>query len=95
MLAHVEPARLQGARVRLAVERSRDSGAPVVFWLDETRAHDAEVLKKLHAYLPEHDTDGLQIEVLEGVTQEDPLKAGLLEEGEDARRPGRRGRGRR
>jgi isocitrate dehydrogenase len=50
--------------VRLAVERSRDSGAPVVFWLDETRAHDAEVLEKLRAYLPEHDTDGLRIEVL-------------------------------
>jgi len=50
--------------VRLAVERSRDSGAPVVFWLDETRAHDAEVLKKLRAYLPEHDTEGLRIEVL-------------------------------
>src|SRR5688572_14751601 len=50
--------------VRLAVERSRDSGAPVVFWLDETRAHDAEVLKKLRAYLPEHDIDGLRIEVL-------------------------------
>jgi isocitrate dehydrogenase len=50
--------------VRLAVERARDSGAPVVFWLDETRAHDAEVLGKLRAYLPEHDTDGLRIEVL-------------------------------
>jgi isocitrate dehydrogenase len=50
--------------VRLAVERGRATGAPVVFWLDETRAHDAEVLKKLHAYLPEHDTDGLQIEVM-------------------------------
>ncbi len=50
--------------VRLAVERGRATGAPVVFWLDETRAHDAEVLKKLDAYLPEHDTDGLQIEVM-------------------------------
>ena len=50
--------------VRLAVERGRATGAPVVFWLDETRAHDAEVLKKLRAYLPEHDTDGLRIEVL-------------------------------
>ncbi len=50
--------------VRLAVERARATGAPAVFWLDETRAHDAEVLKKVHAYLPEHDTDGLQIEIL-------------------------------
>jgi isocitrate dehydrogenase len=50
--------------VRLAIERSRDSGAPVVFWLDETRAHDAQVLAKLRAHLPEHDVDGLRIEVL-------------------------------
>lgn len=50
--------------VRLAVERGRDTGAPVVFWLDETRAHDAQVIEKLNRYLPEHDTDGLQIEVM-------------------------------
>jgi isocitrate dehydrogenase len=48
--------------VNLAVERARDTGAPAVFWLDETRAHDAEVLKKVREYLP--DTEGLQIEVL-------------------------------
>jgi isocitrate dehydrogenase len=35
-----------------------------VFWLDETRAHDAEILKKLERYLPEHDTEGLQIKIL-------------------------------
>ena len=50
--------------VKLAVDRARDSGAPAVFWLDRTRAHDAELLKKLDRYLPEHDTSGLQIEVL-------------------------------
>ncbi len=50
--------------VKLAVDRARDSGAPAVFWLDRARAHDAEVLKKLDRYLPEHDTSGLQIEVL-------------------------------
>jgi isocitrate dehydrogenase len=50
--------------VRLAVERARAMGAPAVFWLDETRAHDAEVLKKVEAYLAEHDTDGIQIEVM-------------------------------
>jgi isocitrate dehydrogenase len=50
--------------VRLAVERARATGAPAVFWLDETRAHDAQVLAKVRAYLPEHDTDGLQIEIL-------------------------------
>jgi isocitrate dehydrogenase len=48
--------------VGLAVERARATGAPAVFWLDETRAHDAEVLKKVRAYLP--DTESLQIEIL-------------------------------
>jgi isocitrate dehydrogenase len=50
--------------VKLAVSRARATGAPAVFWLDRARAHDAELLKKLDRYLPEHDTDGLQIEVL-------------------------------
>jgi len=50
--------------VKLAVTRARASGAPAVFWLDKDRAHDAELLKKLDRYLPEHDTSGLQIEVL-------------------------------
>ncbi len=50
--------------IGLAVERARATGSPAVFWLDETRAHDAEILKKVRAYLPDHDTDGLQIEVL-------------------------------
>jgi isocitrate dehydrogenase len=50
--------------VKLAVERARATGVPAVFWLDETRAHDAEVLKKVRAYLAEYDTDGLQIEIL-------------------------------
>ncbi|HZZ48900.1 MAG TPA: NADP-dependent isocitrate dehydrogenase [Pseudonocardia sp.] len=50
--------------VELAVTRARASGAPAVFWLDETRGHDAEVLKKVRAYLSELDTDGLTIEIL-------------------------------
>ena len=50
--------------VRLAVERARATGAPAVFWLDETRAHDAEILAKVERQLPEHDTEGLQIEIL-------------------------------
>jgi isocitrate dehydrogenase len=50
--------------VRLAVERARATGAPAVFWLDATRAHDAEVLAKVERYLSEHDTDGLRIEVM-------------------------------
>jgi isocitrate dehydrogenase len=50
--------------VRLAVERARATGAPAVFWLDATRAHDAEVLAKVREYLAGHDTDGLRIEIL-------------------------------
>jgi isocitrate dehydrogenase len=50
--------------VALAVRRARATGAPAVFWLDETRAHDAEVLKKVHAELEGLDTDGLQLEIL-------------------------------
>jgi isocitrate dehydrogenase len=49
--------------VELAVERARATGAPAVFWLDETRAHDAELLKKVRATLDELDTDGLQLEI--------------------------------
>jgi isocitrate dehydrogenase len=51
--------------VQLAVRRARATGAPAVFWLDETRAHDAEVLKKVRAYLAEEDVEGLQIEVMD------------------------------
>ena len=50
--------------VKLAVTRARASQTPAIFWLDESRAHDAELIKKVHAYLPEHDTDGLEIQVL-------------------------------
>jgi len=50
--------------VRLAVERARETGAPAVFWLDESRAHDAEVLKKVERALADEDTDDLQIEIL-------------------------------
>jgi isocitrate dehydrogenase len=50
--------------VELAVSRARATGSPAVFWLDETRGHDAEVLKKVREYLAEQDTDGLTIEIL-------------------------------
>jgi isocitrate dehydrogenase len=50
--------------VQLAVRRARATGAPAVFWLDETRAHDAEILKKVRPALEQLDTDGLQIEIL-------------------------------
>jgi len=51
--------------VSLAVARARDTGWPAVFWLDETRAHDAELLAKVHPALAELDTEGLQIEVMD------------------------------
>jgi isocitrate dehydrogenase len=50
--------------VKLAVTRARATGAPAIFWLNESRAHDAELIKKVKAYLPEHDTEGLTIEIL-------------------------------
>jgi isocitrate dehydrogenase len=51
--------------VELAVSRARATGAPAVFWLDETRAHDAELLKKVRPQLAELDTDGCEIEILD------------------------------
>ncbi len=50
--------------VKLAVTRARATGAPAVFWLDETRSHDAALIAKVRTYLAEHDTDGLTIEIL-------------------------------
>jgi len=50
--------------VGLAVERARITGAPAVFWLDHARAHDANLIAKLEQYLPEHDTDGLEIHLM-------------------------------
>jgi isocitrate dehydrogenase len=53
--------------VRLAVSRARATSTPVVFWLDADRAHDAQLIRKLDTYLPQHDTDGLHIEVMSPV----------------------------
>ncbi|MEU6814380.1 NADP-dependent isocitrate dehydrogenase [Streptomyces sp. NPDC046860] len=50
--------------VKLAVTRARATGDPAVFWLDETRAHDANLIAKVNEYLTEHDTEGLDIRVL-------------------------------
>jgi len=50
--------------VKLAVTRARATGAPAVFWLDESRAHDANLIAKVRAYLPEHDPTGLEIQIL-------------------------------
>ena len=53
--------------VKLAVTRARASGAPAVFWLDPDRGHDAEIIKKVKKYLPEHDTSGLEIKIMKPV----------------------------
>lgn len=50
--------------VKLAVSRARATGVPAVFWLDINRAHDAELIQKVNAYLPNHDTTGLDIRIL-------------------------------
>ncbi|SEE09962.1 isocitrate dehydrogenase [Streptomyces sp. 2231.1] len=53
--------------VKLAVTRARATGDPAVFWLDEGRAHDANLIAKVRAYLAEHDTEGLDIRILSPV----------------------------
>ena len=50
--------------VKLAVSRGRVTGSPIVFWLDEKRAHDAEIIKKVDVYLSKHDTEGLEIHTM-------------------------------
>ncbi|MDO6638393.1 NADP-dependent isocitrate dehydrogenase [Shewanella sp. 5_MG-2023] len=50
--------------VKLAVRRSRLSATPAIFWLDSKRAHDAQLITKVEAYLQDHDTDGLDIQIL-------------------------------
>merc|ERR1712137_641054 len=53
--------------VKLAVTRSRQSGMPAVFWLDDERAHDAQLIKKVEKYLQDHDTNGLDIQIMSPV----------------------------
>jgi isocitrate dehydrogenase len=55
--------------VKLAITRAKASQTPAVFWLDENRAHDAEIIKKVNTYLPNHNTTGLDIRILS------PIKA--------------------
>jgi isocitrate dehydrogenase len=50
--------------VKLAVTRARATATPAIFWLDEMRAHDAELIRKVKKYLADHDTQGLQIEIM-------------------------------
>ena len=53
--------------VRLAVTRARNSGMPAIFWLDPYRPHEAELIKKVHTYLKDHDTTGLDIQIMSQV----------------------------
>ena len=68
--------------VKLAVTRARATGDPAVFWLDETRAHDSQIIAKVKKYLQEHDTEGLDIRILAPV---DAIKLSLerIRRGED------------
>jgi isocitrate dehydrogenase len=69
--------------VKLAVNRARASGSPAIFWLDERRVHDAEIIKKLKKYLPDHDTAGLDIRIMKPA---DAMKFSLerIRKGEDS-----------
>lgn len=53
--------------IKLAVNRARAASIPTIFWLDKNRAHDAELIKKVNTYLPEHDTTGLDIRIMSPV----------------------------
>ncbi|KGK31417.1 NADP-dependent isocitrate dehydrogenase [Cellulophaga sp. E6(2014)] len=68
--------------IKLAVSRARASQLPAIFWLDEKRAHDAELIKKVNTYLPNHDTTGLDLKIL---SPEDATQATLerIIKGED------------
>ena len=68
--------------VKLAVTRAKASGSPAIFWLDENRGHDAQIIAKVKAYLPEHDTAGLEIRIMKPV---DAMKFSLerIRRGED------------
>lgn len=50
--------------VKLAVNRARATGWPTIFWLDKNRAHDSQLIEKVNAYLPDHDTSGLDIQIM-------------------------------
>lgn len=68
--------------VKLAVTRARATGVPAVFWLDESRAHDAVLIEKVKAYLTEHDTEGLDIRILNPV-EATKLSVERIRRGED------------
>ena len=68
--------------VKLAVTRARASRAPAVFWLDRDRAHDAQLIRKVNAYLQDQQTDGLEFHILSPV-EATTLSVGRIREGKD------------
>src|SRR6478735_2788446 len=68
--------------VKLAVTRARASQTPAVFWLDPTRAHDANLIEKVKTYLPEHDTEGLDLRIMSPV-EAAKLSVERIRRGED------------
>jgi monomeric isocitrate dehydrogenase len=76
--------------VKLAVSRARATGAPAVFWLDEKRAHDANLIKKVNAYLPEHDTEGLETKNAKAKVLADALDVAIGQFLENNKSPARK-----
>lgn len=68
--------------VKLAVNRARATNVPAIFWLDENRAHDAQLIQKVKAYLPNHDTAGLDIRILSPV-EATKVSVKRMKDGED------------
>ena len=68
--------------VKLAVKRAKATAVPAIFWLDENRAHDAEIIKKVKTYLPNHDTKGLDIRILSPI-QATKVSLKRMKNGED------------
>lgn len=68
--------------VKLAVSRARATGTPIVFWLDKDRAHDAELITKVDAYLPNHNTEGLEIHTMSPV-EATKFSLARIKKGED------------
>ena len=68
--------------VKLAVKRAKSTGVPTIFWLDKNRAHDTQIIQKVKAYLPNHDTEGLDIRILSPI---EATKVSLkrMKDGED------------
>jgi isocitrate dehydrogenase len=68
--------------VKLAVNRAKATGVPAIFWLNENRAHDAELIKKVNVYLENHDTNGLDIRILSPV-EATKVSLSRMKDGED------------